>query len=246
MFLKHPCLVWAVGLFFVSLVGGCAADPGTPDYSSQVGIRERVAGVAVDPFPPIAPDPYQPGDERLSVGYFYEGGRSETIPINTVTTNYFIFVIDENTPVQTLTYSQDPSIDRLEGLESTKITLNDQSFWGGGIIWTQPIDLSDWTTMYVGFKSSDDSFARFNITLQWQDGRPPNVPPPDPARSLNLDPRAYGYTNDGEWHFLRIPLQDAIDRGFDPSNTRSPFIIGGGTRNPGDVLLVDNLYFTKE
>lgn len=244
MFLKQPRLIWAAGLLAFGLVGACTADLGTPDYSSQDGLREQVDGV-IEPFPPIAPDPYQPGDERLSLGYFYEGGRSETIEVNGVTTNYFIFVIDENTPIQTLTYSQDPWPDRLEGLESTKITLNPQPFWGGGIVWTLPLDLSGWTTMYVGFKSSDESFARFDITLQWQDGRPPNVPPPDP-RAVALDPRAYGYTNDGEWHFLRIPLQDAIDRGFDPSNTRSPFIIGGPTRRAGDILLVDNLYFTKE
>jgi hypothetical protein len=239
MFLKRQHLVWTAGLFALSLVGGCMPDLGTPDYSSQVGLREPV-----DPFPPVAPDPYQPGDERLSVGYFYEGGRSETILINGVTTNYFIFVIDENKPVETLTYSQDSSSDRLEGLESVKIRLNDRPFWGGGIIWDEPIDLSDWTTMYVGFKSSDESFESFDLTLQYAPYIP-NEPPPDP-QGVVLDPRTYGYTNDGQWHFLQIPLQDAIDRGFDPSITRAPFIVGGPTLQAGDVLLIDNLYFTKE
>jgi len=239
MFLKRQHLVWTAGLFALSLVGGCTPDLGTPDYSSQVGLREPV-----DPFPPDPPDPYQPGDERLSVGYFYEGGRSETILINGVTTNYFIFVIDENKPVETLTYSQDPSSDRLEGLESVKIRLNDRPFWGGGIIWDEPIDLSDWTTMYVGFKSSDESFESFDLTLQYAPYIP-NEPPPDP-QGVVLDPRTYGYTNDGQWHFLQIPLQDAIDRGFDPSITRAPFIVSGPTLQAGDVLLIDNLYFTKE
>jgi len=105
--------------------------------------------------------------------------------------------------------------------------------------------LSEWKYMFVAFKSSDASFARFDITLQYEVGRLPSEPPPEP-RGVTLDPTAYGYTNDGQWHFLQIPLQDAIDRGWDPSNARAPFIIGGSPNRKGDVLLVDNLYFTKE
>jgi len=240
MLLKNQHLAWTAGLLAFSLVGGCAADLGTPDYSSQVGLREPF-----DPFPPIPPDPFQPGDERLSVGYFYETGRSETIPINTVTTNYFIFVVDENRPAETLTYSQNTSSDRLEGLESVEITLNDRTFWGGGIIWEEPVDLSEWTTMFVAFKSSDASFESFDLKLQYAEDRLPNDPPPDPIE-VTLNPRTYGYTNDGEWHFLQIPLQDAIDLGWDPIRARSPFIVGGSPNRVGDVLLIDNLYFTKD
>ena len=239
MSLKRRHLVWTAGLLAFSLVGGCVPDIGTPDYSGQVGLREPV-----DPFPPVPPDPYQPGDDRLSVGYFYEGGRSDTIPINTVTTNYFIFVVDQNRPGQTLTGSQSDSSDRLEGLISIEFTTTDQPFWGAGILWGEAIDLSEWTTMYVGFKSSDESFERFDLTLQ-SAATIPNEPPPDPIGFV-LDPRTYGYTNDGEWHFLRIPLQDAIDLGWDLSNVRSPFIISAPTRQVGDQMLIDNLYFTKE
>lgn len=248
MLLKQQHLAWTAGLLAFSLVGGCLPDPGTPDYSSQVGLREPV-----DPFPPVPPDPYQPGDDRLSVGYFYETGRSETIPINTVTTNYFIFVIDQNRPAETLTYSQTTSSDRIEGLESVEITLNDRTFWGGGIIWEEPIDLSEWTTMFVAFKSSDASFEGFDLKLQYERDRRPSDPPPepdeDPERIVDeiiLNPSTYGYTNNGEWHFLQIPLQDAIDLGWDPSNARSPFIVGGSPNRVGDVMLIDNLYFTKD
>ena len=236
-------LVWTDLLLALSLVGGCTTDLGTPDYSGQVGLRDRIQG-PFDPFPPVPPDPYQPGEERLSVGYFYEGGRSETIPINSVTTNYFIFVVDLNRPAETLTGSQFPSRDRLEGLISIEFSTNTQPFWGAGILWGEAIDLSEWTTMYVGFKSSDASFERFDLTLQSATTRP-NEPPPDP-RSVTLDPRSYGYANDGQWHFLRIPLQDAIDRGWDPSNVRSPFIVSAAGGEQGDVLLIDNLYFTKD
>ena len=175
----------------------------------------------------------------MSVGLFYEGGRSETILINTISTDYFVFAIDENRPVATRSFAEGTSSDRLEGTSSYEIELIDTPFWGGGIIWFQPIDLSDWTTMFVGFKSSDPSFASFELTLQW------GAIGEDPL-GVALDPRAYGYSNDGEWHFLEIPLQDAIDRGWDPSTTRSPFIVAAPGGAAGDVLLIDNLYFTKD
>ncbi len=206
-------------------VGGCLPDPGVPpDYSDSIGIVPPI-----DPTPVPEPDPFQPGDARLAVGLFYEGGRSETIPINGVSTNYFIF--EES-------YQQSTSLDRLEGQTSDRITLNGTPFWGGGIIWNEPIDLSDWTTMYVGFKSSDPSFATFELTLQSGPGSPP--------AGVTLSPTTYGYTNDGDWHFLTIPLQDAIDLGFDPSMVRSPFIVASPGGNAGDQLLIDNLYFTDD
>jgi hypothetical protein len=204
-------------------IGGTLCDVGAFEFSG--------CGVG-------GPDPWQPGEERLSVGVFYECGRSETILIDGVTTNYFTFVVDENNPSETLTYQQGSSDDRLEGRISDEITLLDQPFWGGGVIWFAPIDLSAWTTMFVAFKSSDPSFARFDVTLQSGLGENP--------MGFSLDPRDYGYANDGEWHFLQIPLQDAIDRGWDPSVTRSPFIVAAPGVEPGDVLLIDNLYFTRD
>lgn len=181
------------------------------------------------------PDPWQPGDERLSVGWFYECGRSETISIDGVAADYLVFVTD---PGETINYRTGSSTDRLEGQRSDEITLNGTPFWGGGIIWYEPFDLSEWTTMFVGFKSSDPSFASFDLTLQ-------SGAEEEPA-SVVLDPTTYGYTNDGEWHFLQIPLQDAIDLGWDPSTARSPFIFSAVGGDAGDVLLIDNLYFTKD
>ncbi|MFW2389690.1 MAG: hypothetical protein ACN4G0_15235, partial [Polyangiales bacterium] len=158
------------------LLSSCTPDMGTPDYSGLEGLRDPI-----DPFPPVPPDPFQPGDERLSVGYFYEGGWSEEIPLNQIDTNYFIFAADDNNVVATLTYSNDPSSDRMEGLESLLFRLNDQPFWGGGIFWDNPTDLSEWTSMFVGFKSSDPSFARFDLTLLYGAGDAPSSVVLDPA-----------------------------------------------------------------
>jgi len=203
----------------------CQPDAGAPpDYSFHEDLVPDIDFIL-----PVEPDPFQPGDERLAVGLFYEGERSITININGTTTNYFIF--EES-------YSQALSSNRLEGLFSEEITLNGTPFWGGGIIWTEPIDLSDWTALNVAFNSSDPSFARFNLTLQSGLGAQP--------AGVDLDPTEYGYTNDGEWHFLQIPLQDAIDAGWDPTTARSPFIVGAPGGEEGDVLLIDNLYFTSD
>lgn len=233
MFLKARCLFCMLASLALSLVGACGDDLGTPDYSDQVGLRE-----SINPFPPVPPDPFQEGDERLYVGYFYEGGRSAEILINTVTTDYFVFAVDPDRPVATRSFGEATSTDRMEGKSSYQITLNGSPFWAGGIIWFEPFDLSDWTTMHVGFKSSDPSFAAFDLTLQSGTG--------DEPQGVTLDPRAYGYTNDGEWHFLQIPLQDAIDLGWDPRTTRSPLIFAAPGGDVGDVLLIDNLYFTKD
>ena len=68
------------------------------------------------------------------------------------------------------------------------------------------LDLSGWTTMYVGFSLSDESFARFDITLQWQDGQATECAAPGPP-AVALDPRAYGYTNDGNGISCGFPFK---------------------------------------
>jgi hypothetical protein len=241
MLLRAHWLRWVLTLLAFSLVGACGSGPGTLDDSDPEALDDAL-GVGlrdpINPFPPDPPNPFQPGDERLSVGYFYEGGRSTTIEINTVTTEYFIFAIDVTDPIATRSFAEGTSDDRAEGQASYEVTLNGSPFWAGGIIWFEPFDLSAWTTMFVSFKSSDPSFASFDLTLQSGEEEEPD--------GVVLDPSAYGYANDGEWHFLEIPLQDAVDRGWDPSAVRSPFIFSGPAGTQGEVLLIDNLYFTKD
>jgi len=206
---------------------GCGADPGSADYSSHVGLIPPA-----QKFP--EPDPFQPGKDRLSVDVFYEGGRSETIMINGFRTHYFVFGRDD---LGRDTFLQGTSGNRVEGEVSYQITLVGTPWWGGGVIWDEPIDLSDWKKLFVSFKSSDRSFATFELTFLYDEG--------DTPRSVVLDPTRYGYTNDGEWHHLEIDLRDAIDRGFDPVAVRSPFIVGAAGGEAGHMLLIDNLYLTK-
>ncbi len=218
---------WVVAAVAVCCIAACGDGAGIPDFSDHADL------VPVDQkFE--EPDPYQPGKDRLSVDAFYEGGRSETIKINSIRTHYFIFGRPE---LGVETYVHGISGDRLEGEDSDRFTLVGTPWWGGGIVWDQPIDLSEWKKLFVSFKSSDRSFARFELTLLYDaEGS---------ERSVILDPTDYGYSNDGQWHSLEIPLSDAISRGFDASRVLSPFILGASGGEAGDVLLIDNLYLTK-
>lgn len=206
---------------------GCGDDGEPADYSGHENLVPP--DVKYD-----EPDPYQRGKERLSVDVFYEGGRSKTIKVNGFRNHFYIFGFNE---FGRDTFTLVPAGDRMEGEQSDLFTLVGTAFWGGGIVWDEPIDLSGWEYLFVALKSADPSFARIDLSLLSGEG--------DGPRSVALDPRTYGYVNDGEWHFLRIPLADAVARGWNPRQARSPFIIGGAGNRAGDRLYVDNLYLTR-
>ncbi len=222
-----------VGLL-VGAAAACRPDPGVPDYSAHTGLRDR-ANAAAEELP--GPNPYVLGAQRLYLGAFYEGGRSDEVLINDVDTFYFIFDTAGDGSGQ-ITDSQEPDSDRLEGKLSDAIVLNGTPFWGGGLIWTTARDLSEWNTMYISLKSADETFADFGIVTQSEDGS-------GGTRDFRLNASEYGYVNDGEWHSLRIPLEDF--GGLDLSKTRSPLILTDGVQGVGgEMLLVDDFYFTKE
>lgn len=208
--------------------GGCRMDPGEPDYSGHVGLVKDKGGPADENLP--GPDPYVPGEDRLMLGLFYEGGASERVLLNGQTTHYYIFVIQGS---NALTYTQETDGDRVEGRLSDRIILNGTPWWGGGIVWDNPTDLSAWTQLHVSLKSSDPSFADFAITM-------------GSGMQYKVQASAYGYTNDGEWHSLVIPLQDFVAQGLNKATIKEPFILGADGGNSGDVLLVDDVFLTQE
>lgn len=208
--------------------GGCRLDPGEPDYSGHVGLVKDKVDAAGDDLP--GPFPYVPGEPRLMVGLFYEGGASERVVLNGQTTHYYIFVIEGSSA---LTYAQESDGDRVEGRLSDRLILNGTPWWGGGVVWDQPQDLSAWTTLHVSLKSSDPSFADLKVTL-------------GSGTQYSVQATEYGYANDGAWHSLVIPLADLVARGLDKAAIVQPFILGADGGESGDVLLVDDVYFTQE
>ncbi len=226
MSIAQVSLSWpSIGFIALALaVGGCRPDPGTPDYSSHIGLRDPPAPEAEAL---LGPNPFSAQIPRLYLGAFYEGQSTNEILINDVDTHYFIF---ENS------YSQEVSPERIEGRVSDLLILNGTPFWGGGLIWDTARDLSRWNTMYISFRSESESFADFPIIVQSEAG--------GEVRDASVLASDYGYANDGSWYNLRIPLSDF--QGFDLALVRSPLILSAPGGNGGDSMWIDDFYFTRE
>lgn len=209
--------VGAVAL--LAFASGCRDDAGTPDYTSLEPVFDRLTADASAP--KEGPDPFVEGEQRLSLGIFYEGGFSETVPLDGATANYFIF---EGT------YTQEAvTEDVVEGSLADRITLAGLTFWGGGIIWDpNPRDLTKWKTLAVSLRSN--AIEKVNVTM----GSAGNEVP--------LDAATYGYEADGNWHNLRIPLADFAAGGVDLSAVRFAFGVGGPDASAGQEIFVDDVY----
>lgn len=229
-------LTFAIALLALT---GCRDPLGTPDYSDS---PDRTEDAGMRPERLLGSDPYIPGQRRLNIGLFYEGDASQRFgldaerlclrePHTQPLRCYFIFAM----PDGQLQYDQDTVDDRIEGVLSDRITLTGTPFWGGGVVWDAPTDLSAWTTLHLALKSSDPSFAEINISMQ--SGTDMVIAPVQPAAN-------YGWVNDGEWHTLDIPLADFPN--LDRQNIRSPLILGGTGSTADDELLVDEVYLTQD
>ncbi|MCK6546696.1 hypothetical protein L6R52_12670 [Myxococcota bacterium] len=226
--MSHSNLLVALATLAFTFATGCRMDPGDPDYSSHVDLVDRDTDPNDDNLP--GPNPYVPGEKRLMIGLFYEGGSSDQVLLNGQTTHYYIFVIQGSGQ---LTFTQESSDDRVEGRISDEVTLEGTPWWGGGIVWDQPADLSRWTRLYVSLKSSDPSFENMQLTM-------------GSGTQVALSAKDYGFATDGEWHHLEIPLADFVAGGLDKSQVTEAFILGGDGGDRGAKLLVDALFFTQE
>ena len=207
-------------------LSACRPDIGAPDYRQFVGgDDDDSAGVDPDDLP--GPDPYQDGEERLSIGIFYEGGFSAQYIIDEVTNHYYIYDGTFDT--------FEDFVEREEGFKSDVIAPTGLGFWGGGVTWDQPIDLSAWTQMHISLRSSGADFATFNIGFGGGGGSEVTVAVTD-----------YGFVNDGEWHQLVIPLADFAAGGAALDAVGLPIQLIAAAAITGQELRVDNLYFTKE
>ena len=203
----------------MSILSGCRPDPGDPEYP------DFEVQNFVDPNFLPGPFPYVDGEERLSLGLFYEGPSSEIIEIDGVSTNYFIY---ENT------YAQFPDQDdHVEGFQSDLLVMSSALPWfGGGIIYSAGIDLSAWTTMHVSLKATDPAFEAMDILVGGG------------GVEVRVKPAAYGFVADGEWHPLVIPLSDFVGVDFGDVTVSASFLSENG---PADAQLrIDDLYYTKE
>ncbi len=206
-------------LALVVVATGCRPDPGPSKYDQQEMFPHDGAPVLLP-----GPDPFVPGKQRLSVGAFYEGGASQMIAVDNMTTHVYVYS-------NTVTLLPDP--DHIEGATSTRITHAGMTWWGFGINWDTTHDLSGWTKLHVSLKSHDAAFSMVQIGM-------------NNAMPVFVQATSYGYTNDDNWHTLTIPVADFVKAGLDVTKCAAPFVLSGGMGMGGEVLKVDDVYFTAD
>jgi hypothetical protein len=216
------------GLVLLSTLG-CHPDPGLPDYSAMNNLFD--AGDEVGNL--AGPFPYVPGSRRLTFGIFYDGKSSQQIVLNNNDTHYYIY---------SATYTDVHSADRVEGKYSNQLDIpgNTPQWFGGAVTWDTPTDLSSWSTLHVSFKSSDPGFADFNVGILY------GTAPKGTVSHASLKASLFGWASDGQWHHLAIPLSRFTALGATLDKARGPLEIGNLPAlkmQPGETLLVDNLYF---
>lgn len=200
------------------LLAGCKPDAGSPHYPAP---DEWNPSADDEDF--YGSDPFEDGDERLDIGLFYEGGSSEKVPIDDLTTHFYVYES---------TFNLAASDDRVEGYVADSVEPTGNAWWGGGVHWDSARDLSGWTGLHLSVKTRDEAMAAVQIGMNGG----------DTEGKVSLS--SVGFEPDGEWHSLDVSLQSFADAGVDLSSVTIPLLILGEGSPAGDALLIDNLYFT--
>ncbi len=203
----------------VLAIGGCRADSGPDDYASQERLR-------LDAEPPPIDADIEPGERRFALGIFYEGPADESVTIDGVSAHFYIYE-------DTFAASTEEA-DRVEGAVSDRLVLRGGPWWGGGVHWDTPRDLSGWATMNLSLKTSAASQATLKIALNT----------PGDVQTV-IDPADYGFAADGEWHDLVIPLADYAAAGADLTQVAAPLVFVGPAGAAGDSVLIDGVFLSS-
>lgn len=190
----------------------CRGDPGLPDYPERDAWTLQGDDFYVDEM--------ATGEERLGIGVFYEGETSEWVPIDDVSAHFYIY---ENTFTMTTTDR------RYEGYTADVLTRGSLNWWGGGVHWDVPKDLSAYDVLNLVVRSSD--------TDQWEVGLTGG------GQERRVKVSDFGAVADGEWHRMRIPLSEFA--GADLHLVTVPLLLVGEAGTAGDLLVVDDCYFSR-
>lgn len=192
----------------------CRPDPGTPVYPDP-GPWTRTG----DDF---YVDTLEPGEERLGIGIFYEGATTESWPIDDTDSHFYIY---ENT------FSLTKTDDRWEGYEADTLTKGSLAWWGGGVHWDTPRDLSDWDTLHLTV--STDALLNWDVGLTGG-----GVEARVPVGSLGL-------AADDTWHEIEVPLSRFADSGADLTSVTVGLLLVGDGGATGDEATIDGVYFSR-
>ena len=158
---------------------------------------------------------------------FYEGQFTEQYVIDDLTRFYYIW---QDAYTQIATFSQTPDDFRIEGALSDRIEIGSVGWWGGGVSWNEPTDLSMWTHLHLCASSNDASVADFDVLMGSSDGE---------GRVSMSD---HGFLNDGAWHCADIPLADFGS--VDVTAVVTPFALVADSGVEGDSVFIDDVYLT--
>lgn len=197
----------------------CRPDPGQPTYVERTGWTTDTADTQFL----SGPDPYEEGEQRLSLGIFYEGGYSDLIEVDDSNVFYYIY--------NNYTHSEDLN-DRIEGYSAAVWTVSNATWFGGGVNSAAPVDLSAWDTLHVTIKGyASESLSDLQVNVETNAG------------STAVDLFDEGFALDGEWHEFAIPMKRFSS---DLTETTGLFVLVSDAGGSGDIIKIDNLYFTAE
>ena len=197
------------------LLLACRPLPGGDDYASQEDLSWLEGSEALE-----GDVPWSPGNLRLTVNLFYEGGASHAIPVDNLGVFYYIY---EGTFFQTVTD------DRVEGLAAERLVHGGGAWFGGGVHFEDGVrDFTPWSTLHLSLKSSDASFGSTRVGMITGDGQ------------FEWPLADFGFLPDGEWHTVVLPL-DELATGLE--RTEAPLLIVGNDGTLGDELIIDDLYW---
>ena len=175
-------------MIFVLLLA-CRPIPGGDDYASQEDLSWLSDDAVLE-----GDQPWEPGESRLTVNLFYEGGASHALPIDNIGVFYYVY---EGT------YFQTDSDGRLEGQTSERIVHGGGDWRGGGVHFEDGLrDFSSWSTLHLSVKSDVSGFEATRVGLTTEDGQ---------FETPLVD---WGFAAVGEWHTLTVPL-DVIGTGLE-------------------------------
>ncbi len=227
MYLSNRIIPLAICVALVA----CRPDPGgQPEYDVPPDEPEWVEG----------PVPCEEGQKRFSVGIYFDGcpdaGEVTKLQVNNIEAAYWIY--DRNDATYT---SANDTEDVHEGKRSHKIIHAGLSWWGGGVhlVNGSTVSLLDYDHLYVSLKSSDDAFADVQLKFAYDD----DYDDEDDGDAVSVQAGSYGYTNDGEWHDLKIPIDDYSGDEVDFGALNVPFSMTGAGGEEGAILYIDNLFY---